>query len=614
MWSQPFDFSVLAEIIWLNLLLSSDNVVAIGIVAHRLAPTQKRQAIIGGAILAILARILLTFLVASVMAVPGIRLVAGLLLLVVAGKLCSDEAEGDGDKRRTVAGSVGQAMVLILAADLLMSLDNVLAVAAICRGDVRLLGLGLGLSIAFIMTCGSLVAKVMDRWPWVAYAGSGFLGYVASRMLMEDRFVSGWLPGLHEERWAVSAAIVVLVLAVPFAWRWRRERRREARGGRPRAYSLWGGVVLLALQWPVGSLRSESAPTTYAASAGPGSGDSDLPYRIYVTSEPGEGRRQRGDWESPDALLVAYTGHWPDSLADLISTAMTETKIILLADPFGLPGGELAEWSASHGLDLGNIDIVWTELDSPWVRDYGPLQLADAAGDPVWLDADYSVSRPNDDVVSMPLSAVARVPVERFDVGLDGGAIISNGEGLCGSTVEYFDKYRIPMEEDAFREWFLSKIGCRTLVLVPALAHEDTHHIDMFAQFLSPGVVALGDFDADAMPEDARRMAWVAEAFRIAAERVGLQLSIARVVLPYLIDGGYRPYLNGLRLPTQFVVPSYGDVPAVTEEAAYEALSRALPGACIVPVVADEMIRLDGAIHCMSLGLSLPRDAAQRSL
>jgi agmatine/peptidylarginine deiminase len=146
---------------------------------------------------------------------------------------------------------------------------------------------------------------------------------------------------------------------------------------------------------------------------------------------------------------------------------------------------------------------------------------------------------------------------------------------------------------------------------VPALSQDETMHADMFAQFLGPNVVAVGEIDPLASGPDAERLDITARAL----ERVGRgELTVVRVPLPYLGLGEYRTYLNGLHLQRRFLVPSYRDVPAEVEAQAFAALSRAMPNLEIQPVPADDMIRLAGALHCVSLGLTLPaHDAAPRA-
>ena len=213
MGAAPIDISLVLQILWVNLLLSSDNAVAIGLVAHRLPKAQKQVAIVGGVLLSVVIRTPLTYLLASLISLPGVRLVAGLLVLVVAVRLLKSEGSADDGKQIVAVPSVGRAMLLVLAADLVMSLENTLAIASISGGNMAVLAISLALSAGVVIAVGELVAKLMDRWPYVTYAGAAFLAYVASQMLLEDRYVVAWAPLLQHARWIVSIALVALVLA-----------------------------------------------------------------------------------------------------------------------------------------------------------------------------------------------------------------------------------------------------------------------------------------------------------------------------------------------------------------------------------------------------------------
>src|SRR5262245_64107535 len=127
----------------------------------------------------------------------------------------------------------------------------------------------------------------------------------------------------------------------------------------------------------------------------------------------------------------------------------------------------------------------------------------------------------------------------------------------------------------------------------------------MFAQFLALDVVAVAEVDPKQSPLDAKRMDVAASALIEAAMRLGMKLDVVRVPLPYLGDGEYRTYLNGLPLQNTYLAPSYSDVDRPVEERAFEALSRAMPKMNVVAVPADPMIRVLGALHCVSLGLTV---------
>ncbi len=328
-------------------------------------------------------------------------------------------------------------------------------------------------------------------------------------------------------------------------------------------------------------------------------------YELFELSTREALRRFRGDWEPADAVVFSFTGHWPDVLAELVASALEETRVVLVVDPATVAAGELDLWIEKHQLRHDSLEIVETTVNSPWIRDYGPLQTYAADGKSIWLDAGYGMDRPDDDRVPLAMSESLPVTYESLDIGFEGGAIISNGHGLCASTIEYFAMNALDLEDEPLRDYLLGRLGCSSFVLVPALSADQTRHIDMFAQFLTPDIIAIGSVDPRESEDDAKRMDRATQGLFAAARMVGLDPTVVRVPLPALANGEYRTYLNALRVGRSLLVPSYADVPEEVEVAAYTVFSTALREVAILPVPADEMIRLGGALHCIGVAVSL---------
>jgi agmatine deiminase len=312
----------------------------------------------------------------------------------------------------------------------------------------------------------------------------------------------------------------------------------------------------------------------------------------------------RGDWEAPDTVIVAFRRDFSDFARLLIAEAGripgVEIAVLLGQDNYD----EGYQWYGQHLADRGNIRLVVLELDTPWIRDYGPLQVYNSDGHVLWLDAPYAYDRPRDDQTPTTLSSIWNVPLETMPWALQGGAIIGNGFGLCASTIEAFQQYEIDPRDRDMIDVLLTQIGCSVLVLVPALANEGTKHIDMFAQFTSYDSVIIADVDESIAPDDSKRMNAAAQGMREAAAAFGIELKVDRVPLPIGDKNRYFSYINGLRLADTFLVPSYSAVPIDQERDAYNALATAIPNAALVTVPADDMIELEGAVHCLSLGLN----------
>lgn len=330
---------------------------------------------------------------------------------------------------------------------------------------------------------------------------------------------------------------------------------------------------------------------------------SKTPRRIFHL-EGASTRLQRADFLPPDAVVFAFASEWLDELGSMLSISAAETRIELLVDPLMNTEDEARAWLSSIAVPASEVQLVPAVMDSPWVRDYGPLQVFEH-NTVVWLDPFYGATRPHDDAVPAVLAASLHAAIETLPTRFDGGALISDGRGFCASTSEYFAENSIDIEDDAERAALLRQLGCETMVLVPALVEERTRHIDMIAQFLSEDVIAVADVDPAESPEDAVRMNEAAALLAEAAAQRGVKLHVVRVPLFYRGLGEYRTYLNGLKLRSTYLVPSYSDVPHRSEAQAQAILSAALAGVAVVPISADKMINRLGALHCVSLGLTL---------
>jgi YjbE family integral membrane protein len=187
----PHFWGAVVEIIFVNILLSGDNAVVIALACRNLSERQRRYGIFWGVLGAIVVRVALTFFVMSLLADPWLRLLGAALLLWIGIRLI---AEGEGEGRQVEASDrLLIAVGTIIVADLVMSLDNVMAVAAAAKGDARLIVLGLGVSIPIVIMGSQIIMPLIRRFPWLVYAGGGLLGYIAGEMAMEGTAVEPWI-------------------------------------------------------------------------------------------------------------------------------------------------------------------------------------------------------------------------------------------------------------------------------------------------------------------------------------------------------------------------------------------------------------------------------------
>src|SRR5258706_7446280 len=180
----------LAKIIGVNIILSGDNAVVIALAARSLPSRQQKQAILWGAGAAVVLRILLTIFAVALLALPWLKTVGSLLLFWIGIKLLIPE---DDDPDINASEHLLTAIKTILIADLVMSLDNVIAVAAAARGSMTLLILGLAISIPLVVFGATLLVKLMDRYPVIITIGAGLIGWVAGEMLVTDLALKDWL-------------------------------------------------------------------------------------------------------------------------------------------------------------------------------------------------------------------------------------------------------------------------------------------------------------------------------------------------------------------------------------------------------------------------------------
>jgi YjbE family integral membrane protein len=175
----------LSQIMWINILLSGDNALIIALACRDLPAHQKRMGMILGAGAAVALRILFTFMIAYLLDTPMLRLVGGVLLFWVSVKLIIDDNESHAS-RIVSSDRLIQAVRTIAIADIVMSLDNVLAIAAVAKDNTLLMVIGLVISIPLIVAGSGIVMYVLNRFPLLVWAGAGLLGWVAASMMLAD--------------------------------------------------------------------------------------------------------------------------------------------------------------------------------------------------------------------------------------------------------------------------------------------------------------------------------------------------------------------------------------------------------------------------------------------
>jgi YjbE family integral membrane protein len=203
--------SSLLSIILINLVLSGDNALVIGMAAHRLPPSQRRTAIVVGTGAAVALRVALTFVAALLLQVPFLELVGGLLLLWIAFQLLEEEEE---EAAGEAPEGLRAAIRTIVIADVVMSLDNILGVAGAAHGESWLLAIGLVISMVLVMFGGSLVATLLNKFWWLAYLATAIIAWTGADMIFQDQGLHRFVPRLEDPSSHLIETIVAWVIAV----------------------------------------------------------------------------------------------------------------------------------------------------------------------------------------------------------------------------------------------------------------------------------------------------------------------------------------------------------------------------------------------------------------
>ncbi len=221
--SSPLFWSAFGSIVLANIVLSGDNAVVIAMAARTLKPEQRSKAIFWGSAAAIVMRIVLTVVAIQLLSLPYLKIVGAVLLVYIGVDLLKGEGDDEGNGKEV--NGLAAAIRTILIADLVMSLDNVLAVAAAAKGNLPLLVLGLLVSIPLIIFGATLLTKVMERFPIIITIGAALLGFLAGEMLLTDPAVSSQFGEMSEQTVTIAGLIGAALVVALGTWLMRRSHR-----------------------------------------------------------------------------------------------------------------------------------------------------------------------------------------------------------------------------------------------------------------------------------------------------------------------------------------------------------------------------------------------------
>lgn len=258
----------------------------------------------------------------------------------------------------------------------------------------------------------------------------------------------------------------------------------------------------------------------------------------------------------------------------------------------------LTDW----GLGTNRIYFVHSPAALMWVRDYGPQFLRSGDGSYVMLDAEYfRTELPAEDQVPHVLANLLRTPVEPVPLTVEGGNILSNGQGLCLTTEGLLERNAHRGESiKAVAERFRQAYGFNHVIVLEALKREATCHVDMFAAFTSPDTVVMGQYDPRVDPENADVLEYNASLLSRLDFPGGRTLNVVRVPMPTNHGEVWRTYTNVVFANGTLLVPSYAGSDPAVEQAVRETYQKLLPGWRVKPIDTSGLVHGRGVLRCLT--------------
>ncbi len=307
-----------------------------------------------------------------------------------------------------------------------------------------------------------------------------------------------------------------------------------------------------------------------------------------------------GEYEPVDRVLFGWhAGNWQyvDFFASYLRQVTPEAKVLIAVED-ETERVMLSESLAAQRVDLSRIDFVIHELDSMWIRDYGPLLVRTRDGGFRVMDLPYHADRVNDDAFPARFALEEQLPIARPPLEMEGGHIQSDGAGRCVITDDVLRRNEVyeHTEEDV-RRVLRTFFGCRQVTIVPAMFAEETGHVDVFAYVTGPARIIVGSYTPQQDLVNSRRLNRAARSLREAG------FEVTRIPMP---DNRhrrvFRTYTNVLVLNGKVLVPTFRQERS-HERRALHAFAEAFPDRHVVGVAADGVMGLAGALHCTAMAI-----------
>ena len=329
---------------------------------------------------------------------------------------------------------------------------------------------------------------------------------------------------------------------------------------------------------------------------------------IYgITEAPNAANvRAIAEFENTDAVLVAWEYGIGEFLIELIGHIAAHSDVWVVT--WNLSDSAAVRQSlTAQGIPMEKVRFFEFPHESFWTRDYGPVSVVDQSNKIYYVDPRYYPQRRRDDAIPTLMSRYFGVGAVRPNLATEGGNFMTNGEGICVVT-EWLFQENPRLDARSLQTIQRDYFGCRQTIVLERLVREGTGHVDMFAKFLDPNTILVGEYGRSD-PQNAALLDRNVERLESFALDNDWPLEIVRIPMPAGGNGVYRSYTNSLIVNDAVIVPTYrGD--RRFEAEALEIYRSAMPiGTRVIPMDAETVIQLGGAVHCTTMGFvsaSLP--------
>lgn len=315
-----------------------------------------------------------------------------------------------------------------------------------------------------------------------------------------------------------------------------------------------------------------------------------------------------GEYEPVDRVLFGWhAGNWGyvGFFASVLRAVTSDAKALIAVED-DREQALLAAALSQHGIDLERVEFVVHELDSMWIRDYGPMLVRTRDGGYRVIDLPYHADREHDDDYPASFAAHEGLPVSRPALEMEGGHIQSDGAGRCVVSRDVLTRNQVLYDEAEVRRSLQLYFGCREVTFVPPLYAEETGHVDVFAYVTGPARVIVGSYRREQDLVNARRLNDAARLLREAG------FTVTRIPMP---DNEhrriFRTYTNVLVTNHSVLVPVFRRDRHHQHEA-LRAFAQAFPTRHVVPIAADGVMSLAGALHCTAVAVPALRPRIAR--